>query len=195
MKILIDLDDTLIDLLTPWVNYLNQKHGTCVSPSDVTQWDIQQSFPTLTKQQVFEPLFDTILYDDIKTIPDAQRYLESLSKQHTIYIVTNTPMCISKYKLEKTLYNNFPYITPQHVIITPHKSNVEGDVLIDDYILNLVDGTYSKILFTRPHNMLINVSTVNKKIVRCDSWKQIYNQINKLHQEITHDKIVHHALS
>ena len=40
LTILIDMDDTLEDLLGAWVSYLNTQYGTNVHKEDIRQWDI-----------------------------------------------------------------------------------------------------------------------------------------------------------
>ena len=37
LTILIDMDDTIVNLLDTWVEWLNRSFGTNVSPMDVTQ--------------------------------------------------------------------------------------------------------------------------------------------------------------
>ena len=52
--ILVDMDDTMEELLPAWVVYLNNKYHTNVNPNGITDWDIENFFPELTKEQVFE---------------------------------------------------------------------------------------------------------------------------------------------
>ena len=47
LTVLIDMDDTLEDLCSEWVKYLNNKHGTSVKHSDITDWDMTKAFPSL----------------------------------------------------------------------------------------------------------------------------------------------------
>ena len=56
LTILIDMDDTLEDLLGAWVSYLNTQYGTNVHKEDIRQWDISVAFPSLSKTQVYEPI-------------------------------------------------------------------------------------------------------------------------------------------
>lgn len=42
--ILCDADDTIENLIDCWVSAINQEHGTNVSPSDVTDWDVSLFF-------------------------------------------------------------------------------------------------------------------------------------------------------
>ncbi len=56
ITILIDIDDTLIELLPAWCKWLNNLYSLNVKPGEVTDWNIAKFFPTLTKEQIFEPL-------------------------------------------------------------------------------------------------------------------------------------------
>lgn len=56
LTILVDMDDTIENLAEAWVDYLNARHQTSTSLSDITDWDISKAFPTLTKEQVYFPL-------------------------------------------------------------------------------------------------------------------------------------------
>lgn len=57
ITLLVDMDDTIENLLPAWAEWLNKKHGTSVNADDITGWDIQKFFPTLTKDEVYAPLF------------------------------------------------------------------------------------------------------------------------------------------
>lgn len=70
LTILIDMDDTLEDLLGAWVSYLNTQYGTNVHKEDIRQWDISVAFPSLSKTQVYEP----ILLDDFLEDRPAKRW-------------------------------------------------------------------------------------------------------------------------
>lgn len=58
MVILVDMDDTIENLMPAWVDWLNEKHGTSVSVEDVTEWNVSKFFPTLTRSEVYAPLSD-----------------------------------------------------------------------------------------------------------------------------------------
>ena len=44
LTILVDMDDTLEDLCTHWVQYLNEKYGTVVTTDDIKDWHIAKCF-------------------------------------------------------------------------------------------------------------------------------------------------------
>ena len=55
--ILCDMDDVLEELLAAWCEWLNYVHNLSVSPEDVTEWDMAKAYPTLSKAEVFEPIY------------------------------------------------------------------------------------------------------------------------------------------
>lgn len=68
--ILCDADDTIENLIDCWVSAINQEHGTNVSPSDVTDWDVSLFFPTLTKAQVYAPIMGKKIWNNLERIPE-----------------------------------------------------------------------------------------------------------------------------
>lgn len=61
----------------------------------------------------------------------------------------------------------------------------ELDVLVDDYENNLIDGNYSKILLNYPWNNGINDERYG--IIRCNDWREIYNEICKIAETETNE--------
>ena len=155
--VLVDMDDTIIDLLGAWVEMLNEQHGTTVHPEEVKQWNIAQSFPALTKEQVFEPLLCDDLWFRVKPKAGAVDALRGLiADGHWVLIVTNSAYETLQTKMDAVLFRYFPFINWDNVIITGNKQLVKGDVLIDDGVHNLEGGDYAKILIDAPHNRSYN---------------------------------------
>ena len=91
LVVLIDMDDTITDLLGAWVEMLNIRHGTSVNPADVRQWDIAKSFPTLTSEQVFAPLLCDDLWYYVHPKDGAVETVERIMQDgHKVYIVTTS---------------------------------------------------------------------------------------------------------
>lgn len=153
LTILVDMDDTIENLAEAWVAYLNARHQTSTSLSDITDWDISKAFPTLTKEQVYAPLFEDTFWSWVKPMKGASETLQKLiADGHTVLIVTTSNYQTLAAKMEQVLFHYFPFLTWNDVIITAHKQLIKGDVLVDDGIHNLEGGDYFKILMTAPHN-------------------------------------------
>lgn len=172
--ILIDLDDTLIDLLGSWIYYLNNKYQLNVEFSSIKSWDLSTYFPTLTDDQIYGALEDPVFWDKVKPLPGAVHYVRKLKEAgYRMYICTYSHYKTLAPKLDRVVFKYFKDIfTQRDIIVIGEKNLVKGHILIDDAVHNLVKGTYRKILRTMPHN--IDFDAENAGMVRCRSWKDIY---------------------
>lgn len=180
-KVLVDLDDTLTNLLQAWVDYLNRKHGLKVDYKKIDEWDITLFFPTLSTKEVFEPLYTDSFWASVYPKKKSIEYLRLLYEEgFDIYVCTNSNYVTLKSKLEHTLFRYFPFIDEKHIIITANKTMVKADVLVDDYIENLRYGSYKRILFDACHNKKYHNIGYD---IRVKDWKQCYRAIHKLYEE------------
>ena len=172
----VDMDDTIENLMDAWVAYLNNKYGTTVKSSDIIEWEVYKFFPTLTDQQIYEPLYNEEFWKTVKPKEDAQKYLKKLYDEgYTIYIVSCSHYASVHPKVENCLLKYFPFINWRNLIFLKNKQLLNLDVLIDDYPKNLVHGIYQGILIDRPYNQDFNEQDYH--IVRVTSWSEIYDLI------------------
>lgn len=177
MRILIDCDETIWNLLEAWVNVLNERYDKTVIWDQINNWDMSFAYPDLTKQQIYEPLCEDNLWKLVKPKFDAIKYIPKLYEEgHEIYFVTSTDYRNIQYKV-KLLEDYFPDIPVQNLITTYHKELIIGDILIDDYINNFKNRS-SGILFTTSYNKDINEKEFG--LHRCSNWEEIYEYINQI---------------
>ena len=89
LTILVDMDDTIENLCETWVEFLNETHGTTVHKDDIHDWDMSKAFPTIEKQQVYDPLFNENMWKRVTPLPGAVEYLKRLIDDgHKVVIVT-----------------------------------------------------------------------------------------------------------
>lgn len=176
--ILVDMDDTIENLLDNWIHWLNVKHGTSVKPDEVIDWEIDRFFPTLTRHEVFEPIFTEDFWDTVTPKEDAIYYVKRLIDDgYKVYICTNTNYKTMKPKMDKVLFKYFDYLTWNNVIVTGNKQMVKADFLVDDGVHNLVGGSYKGILMDAPHNWYFDEEEYG--ITRVKNWKEVYNLIKE----------------
>lgn len=174
--ILVDMDDTLINLLSSWVEWLNKQYGTNVEAKNIESWNVDEFFPTIQKKDVYSPLYKNSFWRTVKPKEDAIKYLKLLFKDgHDVYVATNSNYETLKIKMKYVLFRYFPFITWEKVIVLKNKSLLRADYLIDDAPHNLVGGSYKKILINMPHNKDFN----ENGIFRVSNWKEIYEIIKK----------------
>lgn len=138
VTVLIDLDDTMTHLVNAWCQWLNRAHGTTVSEDDITDWDIAQFFPSLSEEQIFEPIHTDEFWWQVEPKSDASHYMKLLADEgFDVYVCTSSGFDTIKSKFEAILRRHFPFITRQNIIVAQNKQLINGDILIDDGVHNL----------------------------------------------------------
>lgn len=176
LTILIDMDDTIENLLECWVSELNKAYGTDVKYDEVFVWDMTKVFPSLTKPEIYAPLHNPDFWSKVQPLPGSVEYVKRLIDDgHNVYIVTTSHYTDIKSKMENVLEKHFPFISWKNVIITSNKQLVNGDILIDDGVHNLEGGKYIKILMDAPHNRSYDAE--KNGMLRVYNWEEIYNVV------------------
>lgn len=176
----IDLDDTFEGLLPAWIAWLNAKYNLNVLLEDFTEWNVQKIYPSLTAEQIFEPLHLPEFWQTVKPKPGAVEYIRKLINEgQDIYIVTSSKYTTFPFKLDEALFKYLPELDYHNVIVTYQKQLIKLDILVDDGYHNLENGDYIRILFDAPHNQNIEENAVTK-CKRVKSWEEVYNFIKHL---------------
>jgi 5'(3')-deoxyribonucleotidase len=191
LTILIDMDDTIENLVDVWIEFLNKKHGTNVHRDDVIKWDISEAFPSLSLGDIYAPLSSEELWETVTTLPGAVENMQRLiSDGHKLVIVTASHQDTVPLKLNNVLFKYFPFITMDDVIIAKQKQLINGDILIDDAPHNLEGGSYKGILMSAPHNKSYNAQA--NGFIRANNWDEIYAAIYQIAQDLS-DRIAQNS--
>lgn len=181
LTILVDIDDTIEDLLGAWCDWLNKKYGTSFNKNDITEWDLSIKFAPLTREQIFSPLRLGEFWKTVQQKPNALHILCNLiSDGHDVYFVTATDYTTIYPKYEYMIKRLFPFITWDNIIIANNKQMIHGDIIIDDGLHNLLGDNDNKVklLMDAPHNRGFDESVFGIQRVR--SWMEIYEVIRDL---------------
>ena len=179
MTILVDMDDTMEQLLEALVKRANERFDRNASVDDVTDWTIVCAFPGIEKRQILDFMREDDFWEDVKPVPGAAEALKHfIDEGHEVYIVTATEFEHVKAKMEGVLVRYFPFLTWDRVIITSRKQMIRGDILIDDGVHNLEGGAYRKILFTAPYNR--DYDAEGNGMIRVHNWDEIVSVIDRM---------------
>ena len=179
MTILVDMDDTIEQLLAALVKKANERFNRSATIDEITDWSIVCAYPGLEKRQILELMYEPGFWDTVEPVPgaaDALKYL--MDKGHQVYVVTATEFENVPAKMERVLFRYFPFLSRDQVIITENKQMIRGDVLIDDGTHNLEGGEYRKILFTAPYNKDYDAEA--NGMIRVHNWDEILRVINEM---------------
>ena len=179
-RILVDMDDTLVETVKSWIHWLNVRHGLRVQYEDIKEWDMQVAFPSLTKEQIYWPLYQQCFWTEVAPKPYSVEYLKKLIDDgHQVYICSASSPSTIGFKVKECLFRCFNYLNNSNLIFTYNKQLVNADFCIDDGIHNLMDAPYRGILISTPYNKSINLYEISSNIVRVNSLKEAYEYVKK----------------
>jgi len=173
--ILVDMDDTMEELLKCWVAYLNSKYDLTVDFSDIVNWELPPYFPSLTPEQVYEVLVEDDLWKTVTPIEGSIEYLQKLIEEgFTVRVCTASSPTSYALKMRYVMKRYFPFINTRTQCICIHdKQMVKADILLDDNPNNLIGGSYKGVLFSRKTNENVDYP------IRVNSWDEFYEYVKK----------------
>lgn len=173
--ILVDMDDTIEELLRCWVAYLNNRYDLTVNFSDIVDWELLPYFPSLTEEQVYEVLVEEELWKTVVPIEGSVACLQKLMEEgFTIRICTASSPTSYALKMKYVMKKYFPFINTRTQCICIHdKQMIKADILLDDNPNNLIGGSYKGILFSRRTNTNVDYP------IRVNSWDEFYEYVQK----------------
>ena len=113
------------------------------------------------------------MWKRVKVIPHCVEVIKRLhNRGDSIYFVTSTePQNITKKA--RFLQRTFPFLDIRKCLITTHCKQMIGvDILIDDYEMNLINGSYFGILMDYPWNRNFDDAS-DDNIYRVNNWLEV----------------------
>ena len=182
MRIFIDMDGTIEKLYIPWIKRLNAHYGYDVQPEDVLEWDLGAVYSGLSDKQIMDELLDPTIWDEVEPMEGAAEVMqEFIAQGHELYIVTSSEYQTLPDKMDRLLFKRFPFLSWHQVVITDHKQLLDGDVLIDDGVHNLIGGNYIKILFDATYNRSFDAE--GNGMIRARNWDEVRKIVQELDSE------------
>ena len=179
LRILVDMDQVLNNLLERWVEYLNERYNASASAEDIHIWDLTCVYPWLTKEEVDRPLGEDALWEGLSTRPHSVETMKRMIDDgHEVYVVTAASVHQTVPAKVDWLLKNYPCLTWDNVVITGRKQIISGDVLIDDAVHNLENGPYLKLLMDCPNNQGYDAQA--NGMTRVYTLKEAYEVIIKV---------------
>ena len=179
MVILIDMDDTMEQLLKAWLERVNAKYNKNVAYEEIKSWDVSAPYEGLTREQVYDVIKEPGFWGTVEPIEGAAEAIKHFMEAgHEVFIVTATDYESVPEKMDDLLFKWFPFIDWHQVIITKHKELIHGHVMIDDGVHNLEGNPCNiKILMTAPHN--VEYDAEKNGMIRVRNWSEIEEVVNQ----------------
>ena len=100
LNILVDMDDVLEDLLTPWVEENNKMFGTSIKRNKITDWSMTKYWPDVKEALVFSALEKQTFWE--KVLPKngaVDSMKELMDRGHDVHVVTSSWPNTIKWKV------------------------------------------------------------------------------------------------
>ncbi len=171
MRLVIDMDEVIVDFITPLINKYNELYLNNLTINDIKEWKLD---PDLIKIYKNTPEF----FLSLPPLKDAIESLEILKKEHEIIIATN-PSNSGNIAQQKIVWikQNLPEFI-DNLCLLSRKDLLQGDIIIDDYINNVAFFNGYGIIVNKPWNTKFLED--NKKTFRANSWQEIIKIIEFL---------------
>lgn len=139
MRVLYDLDSTLADIVTPWLNIYNHRFDDNLKVENITDWNIKNLVKPEARTEIFKILNEPDFYRNVKPISEVLRMARlDVASGNEVGILTscnsNINMIAGKIKW---LTKHAWFIPKWNWIFCSSKGWGNADLLVDDRVLNI----------------------------------------------------------
>jgi len=177
MKIALDVDGVIADVIQSWLNYNNSIRQK-ITKREISDWDFWKKFK-INRYDFYAEL--SSCWKDWSSIPPTEENLsittKSLSELGQVDIVTARERSTDSFVKNWLVYHDISFDNYVSVIDVPMKSDLDYDIFIDDSPLNALKIIQQKkkvILYSQPWNQYI----LEDQIYRVSSLSEAIKQIN-----------------
>ena len=165
MKIALDVDGVLADVIVSWIQ-INNQNRTKISKNDVTSWDFWKQF-NIDRFDFYSEL--SKCWENWNEIPPTEKNLQQstklLNQNATVDIVTAREQYTDTFVKNWLNHFNISYDNYVSVIDGTMKADLDYDLFIDDSPLNAEKFTLKNkkfLLYNQPWNQNIQLKNVNR---------------------------------
>lgn len=173
MRIAIDVDDVIIDLVPSWLYEYNKLQGTRFTKEQMQHWDFERNG---LNHMIYTDAFNTNVYKQAGEIEGAFNAINKLIQHGIEYVFVTAGVSLLPEKIR--WMNEYGYISSggkldERLIVASNKSLIDADMIIDDKYETIMKWPRGKrsILFTQPWNA--SYELLPERGIRCDGWTQI----------------------
>jgi 5'(3')-deoxyribonucleotidase len=149
------MDETLVNLVDPWMDMLNKMSGHSFTRDQVGCYSVEKNYiDKLSTDEIFLPFNTEGFWEELPPFPGAIEFVQRLLEHDfDIYIATLpalSPVC--HHEKEKWVMNHLPFIGRERLIFLHHKHLLRGEALLDDNPQYLARFKGKRLLFDKPWN-------------------------------------------
>ena len=179
MKIALDVDGVLADVILSWIAYSNTIRSK-ITKNDITDWDFWRKFK-INRYDFYTEL--SSCWENWMSVPPTETNLslttKNLSKIGQVDIVTARERSTDSFVKNWLNHYDISYDNYVSVIDGPMKADLDYDVFIDDSPLNalkIIEQKKKIILYSQPWNQHI----LEDQIHRVSNLSEAIEEINSV---------------
>jgi 5'-nucleotidase len=164
-----DVDDTVVDLMTPWLKCYNKDYNDNLTKEQITDWDLTKFVKPECGTKIYDYVKTTKIYKSIKLVPGVKDVIDLL-KSYKIRVIFITVVDYNTAKID-CLKRLGVLDSSDDYVVAHDKSLVNFDYLIDDNGKIVESLGYDRaVLFDEPWNKsFTNYTFENER--RIMNWK------------------------
>ena len=187
MIIAIDIDDVINDLGVKTAQLFNRRFNKSLTIDDFVSFDFYEWLSKEDADNIVSLFRDKELWDSLKPISGARSSIQKLINDgHKVVFATATDPVNFNWKVT-WMQEWFPFVNTNSIIRIIDKSLLKCDILIDDNMDNLMATNAVRICVNMPWNQQSELRDEARGIVRCNTWNDIIEILNKINKEFEQD--------
>jgi 5'(3')-deoxyribonucleotidase len=174
MRIFLDMDGVIVDLMAGWMPYLNLTTGKDLKVEDVNMWGLEKVYG-IPFSKIRKPLHRASFWEDLPPYPGAVEFVRELHNSgHEVYIST-APFPSDKCMWGKKMWveDHLPFLPASRLCILHDKHLLQGDMMVDDKPENLAKFEGLRVIFSQPWNLKLNPGMMESWFWRVGNYTQI----------------------
>lgn len=183
LTINIDIDNTINDFISKFIEMYNKISNRNLFIYDVTDYDLSKV--TGVPRDALVNLFfkNSQFYSMLNPLPWTYDVINKLCLNgHDVRFVTSINYEVIQPRID-FIKNSYPFIDPDKaLIVTDNKNSIWADIVIDDLPSHFNNrNSYCKyILFNQPWNFVTNENPNACRYRRCNDWQAINDYLEEL---------------
>jgi len=183
--IFLDMDETLVNLVDPWMSYLNEASGRNFTREDVGAYNMEKMYTDkLSRTKIFKPFKTKGFWVDLPPLEGAIDFVRELDVSYTVYLATIPAVGkVCGYEKEKWMGKHLPFLDRTRLILCHHKYLLRGKALVDDNPKYLCHFQGKRLLFDKPWNSveaLVKEGIPPSRFTRMFSYKDVVGYLDQL---------------
>jgi len=180
MKIALDVDGVLADIIFVWLDDYNKTHNKSITKEDTDKWDFWKNLG-YDKYRFYDDL--SRCWSKWMDVPPMEQNLaaasEKLNSVGTVDIVTARDAGSTQYVKQWLVHHGIKYNEYVAVLRGSDKADLDYDVFIDDsplYVVDMASRGRNVLLYDQPWNK----SVIDSKIVRIKKLEEAVDIISDM---------------